>query len=110
MSREKRGRPKINFNILIEKDEGLWVAHCLELDIVATSPNMREVTRDIRDLIRVQVESAFTNNNLDHLFRPAPKEVWEKLSKCRESHERAIRLTSSAKVSPPQIVASECLV
>jgi len=64
-----------------------FIAHCLELDIVATAESVECVKADIMSLIKAQIEYAFLNDNLDHLFRPAPSEVWEEFYECEEAHE-----------------------
>ena len=70
------GGTSMIFNILIKKEEDVFIAHCLELDIVTTSKYEKEVINDILDLVKAQVNYAFSNDNLVHLFHPAPPEVW----------------------------------
>jgi hypothetical protein len=43
------------FRILIRKEEDLWVAHCLELDLVAAALTEKEVEEDIVAVITEQV-------------------------------------------------------
>jgi hypothetical protein len=47
------------------------------MDIVATAESFKQVKKDIIDLIKAQIDYAFSHDNLEHLFHPAPKEVWE---------------------------------
>jgi transcription elongation factor len=54
----------LTVNILVKKEQGVLVGHCLELDIVATANNMRQLKKDMADLIIAQIDYAFTNNNL----------------------------------------------
>lgn len=75
---QKDNRWQLTFRILLEQDSDLWVAHCLELDLVAASPSRQEVTDDIKSLILEQVKFCIKNNNMDYLFRNAPKEVWDR--------------------------------
>jgi hypothetical protein len=67
----------MTFNIIAKKESGMWVAHCLELDIVATAGTMTDVKKEMDDLIVAQIDYAFTNNNLDNLYKPAPPEAWK---------------------------------
>ena len=104
----------MNFNVLIKRDEGLFLAHCLELDIVTTAPTVDQVKADIYDLILAQVEYAFGNDNLDNLYHPAQREVWEEFFACKErARPEIIKLPAPSKkkgsVIPPEIVASTCL-
>jgi hypothetical protein len=102
----------LNFNILLKKEEDLFVAHCLELDIVATGDTVQQAKNDVLDLIVAQVDYAFSNDNLDHLYHPAPPEVWREFFACKGIPEALKRKVGAARKKtsvPPQIVASTCL-
>ncbi|MFH1116041.1 MAG: hypothetical protein V1792_19175 [Pseudomonadota bacterium] len=70
------------FRILVKKEDDLWVAHCLELDLVAAAPTEEQVESDIIDIIREQIIYCVSNDNMDHLFRRAPEEIWEEYLSC----------------------------
>jgi len=100
-------------NVLIKKEAEMWVAHCLELDIVATAPTEQEVEADILDLISAQVDYAFSHGNLDHLFHPAPAQVWEEFYRCTDPDEKPVKVESSFRGEgsdfvPPWIIARTC--
>ena len=59
----------MKFQVLIKKEEGLWVAHCMELDIVAANKNLASAKKEIGDLITAQVSYAFENDNVENLYR-----------------------------------------
>ena len=103
------------FNILIIKEDEMFVAHCMELDIVATGQSIQDAANDLIDLISAQLRYAFSNNNLDHLYRPAPPEVWREFYTCDDSlGEKTIDLSILPKDSvsdnfvPPWIIARMC--
>jgi len=105
----------MKFQVVIKKEEGLWVAHCLELDIVAANKNLASVKKEIGDLITAQVSYAFENDNVENLYRPAPAEVWEKLYGCkmrltkkRLMIPRSARRKSATRFMPPDIIVSSC--
>ncbi len=105
----------VTFNVFLKKEDGLFVAHCLELDIVATAKNEKEAVRDVADLIMAQVDYAFRNDNLDHLYRPAPKEVWKEFYECKGRREKIHKLPIKKESShgktdfvPPRITTSTC--
>lgn len=86
------------FNILIKKEDEMFIAHCMELDIVATGPSADQATHDMMDLIIAQLKYAFSNNNLDHLYRPAPPEAWQEFYRCKSLQEtKIIKIPPSAK-------------
>jgi len=67
----------MTFNVLVSKEERVYVAHCLELDIVTTGTRIKDVKKEMGELIIAQVDYAFSNDNLENLFRPAPANVWK---------------------------------
>ena len=71
------------FRILFKEiEEGEWLAHCLELDIVTTADTADQVEKDIIDLIIAQVTYAIENDNMHNLYRDAPREVWDEFFQC----------------------------
>ena len=110
-----RSASSMVFNILIKKEDEVFVAHCMELDIVATGQSTDEASNDLIDLIIAQLRYAFANDNLDHLYRPAPQEVWQEFYRCKHPmEEKEIRLKLSAKEEspegfvPPWIITKMC--
>lgn len=104
-------RGLMTFNILAKKEEDLWIAHCLELDIVSTAKTLRTVKKEILDLIITQIDYAFSNDNLENLYHPAPAEIWKEFYACKESIEKKIRMKSEFKDKsfvPPWIIANTC--
>jgi len=105
-----------NFRILIKKEEDLWVAHCLELDLVAVAPAEDQVEQDIITMIEGQVRYCLANDNMDYLFRSAPKEVWDEYRACekpaqvrRHTVKGGAKRTESNDVVPPfSFSASAC--
>lgn len=103
----------LTVNVFIKKEGDLWVGHCLELDLVATGASPTEVKKDLEDLIVTQIEFAFRNDNLDHLFRPAPAEIWREFYKCKQSTEDKLVIKSGSKAGlrsfvPPWVIANIC--
>ena len=83
------------FNCLIKNENDLWVGYCLELDIVTTAASVDQVKNDLKDLILAQVDYAFTNNNLDNLYHPAPRKIWQEFFHCKLLSEDRTPLTSA---------------
>lgn len=106
----------LTVNVFIKKEGDLWVGHCLELDLVATGSTPAEVKKDMEDLIVAQVAYAFSNDNLDHLFRPAPAEVWEEFYKCKQRAEDRLTIEpenreesgGGRRFVPPWVIANIC--
>lgn len=68
-----------NLHILIveDKDKKIFLAHCLDLDIVAQAKTQSEVVSELKELVKTQVEYCLQNDMLNSLFRPAPKAYWD---------------------------------
>jgi hypothetical protein len=96
------GSWSFEFRILVKKVDDLWVAHCLELDLVAASPCEKDVQDDIIAVIMEQVRYCILNDNMDHLFRRAPKEIWDEYFSCEKPAGRLVnaRLEEASPESP----------
>ncbi|MBN2320017.1 MAG: hypothetical protein JXR49_13105 [Acidobacteria bacterium] len=89
----------LTFNVLIENDtSGVYVAYCLEAGLVATSDDPSELPHKMAKMLMRQMEFSLSNNNPKDLFRPAPREVWEKFLTARgqkvESTRRPLKFSN----------------
>jgi len=101
----------MTFNVLIKKEDDIYIAHCLELDIVATADTVNQAKKDIISLIIAQIDYAFSNDNLEHLFHPAPQEVWAeffsgKEKAIRERHKIESSFEKKIPSIPPWIITN----
>jgi len=69
-----------HLDVLIEKEEGRYTAHCLQFDLVTEGNTIKEAEEMIIDAIFEYVTFANENNLIHEMFRPAPKDEWQKLS------------------------------
>jgi hypothetical protein len=58
-----------------------WIAHCLELDLVAEGKNPKKAFLDLIDLSTTQIETAIRNGDIESVFRAAPPEIWALFSR-----------------------------
>lgn len=78
-STQSEGKLELRFNVIVERQEdGAYQAHCLELDLVAEGDTVEEACSEIKDAIDVHVRTCIQNDNMAHMFSPAPQEVWSK--------------------------------
>jgi hypothetical protein len=87
MTREE----KFSFKVLIRREPDAWVAHCLELNLVAVAETVEQVESDIIDVIVAHVRYALENDNLEYMFHPAPPDVWRDFFKCSDREETSYR-------------------
>ncbi len=69
---------ELHLDVLIEKDNGYFVAHCLDLDIVAQGKTVEEAKKNLIELIHDQIEFAVDNNLEELLVHSAPEQYWNK--------------------------------
>jgi hypothetical protein len=109
------GDSAVTFSILIKQTEEYgFVAHCLELDLVATADTLEAVKADILDVIVAQIQYAFSNDNLEYLYHSAPPDVWREFYECRNQETERYQVPGSEenekieKFVPPWIIANTC--
>jgi hypothetical protein len=101
---KKTPRLRIDLRVILYREDGKWLAHCLELDIVAEGATPQEAIEDIVDLCNLQVRTALEDGDLQSVFRPAPPEIW-KMFFMGEEKKSASRLRKAAsRVSPSRPV------
>ena len=89
MTRNRRGI--FHLDVLIEKENSLYTAHCLQFDLVADGKTKEEVKKNILDIIVEYVSFAYKNNWERFVFKPAPQEYWEKLCHSRPEPSERIK-------------------
>ncbi len=77
----------INLSAIAYCEDGVWIAHCLELDIVAEGNDADEAIRSLISLCDFQIRTAMESGDLGSVFRPAPAEVWTMFA---EGHEKLL--------------------
>ncbi|MGO9116237.1 MAG: hypothetical protein ACLQPD_01350 [Desulfomonilaceae bacterium] len=75
---------KFSFRVLIKEEPDAWVAHCLELNLVAVADTIEQVETDMVDIIIAHVRYALENDNVAYMSHPAPAEVWKDFFKCSD--------------------------
>jgi hypothetical protein len=78
---------QFNFNVLIDEQQGIHVAHCLEMGLVAISEDVEELPAIMSKLIVRQIEFALKNDNPSDIYHPAPLEVWQKFRNAKREIE-----------------------
>jgi predicted RNase H-like HicB family nuclease len=63
---------RIPLRVVLYRDDGVWVAHCLEFDLMGDGATQQEAISNLGDAISLQVESTLESGNWSNLFRPAP--------------------------------------
>jgi len=70
----------LQLDVLLAPDAGGWLAHCLQLDLAEWGETLAAAQASLLDVVRAHIEAAIADDDLAHLFHPAPAEVWKQLS------------------------------
>ena len=98
---------ELSFSIFFYEEEGdVVVAHCLELDIVAASDTFVEAQKEIIALICAQIDYAFSHDNVENLYHPAPPEVWQRFLACRHQKTERHKIRAEYHSSPERLIPS----
>ena len=69
---------QICVHVLLDREEELFTAHCLEFDIVTDGKTKKEVRKNIINSIVSHVSFCLAMNNESKMMNPAPQEYWNK--------------------------------
>jgi hypothetical protein len=67
--------PMMRLNVLTYQEDDLWIARCLEMDIIGHGDTREEATECLAHTMFAHMEAAKEHGF--NIFRPAPREYWE---------------------------------
>ena len=82
---------RLDFRVLIYREEPYWIAHCLETDLVAEGQTITDAVDNLVAISNVQIQSSLEEGDLAAVFFPAPPEVWRMYSIAAEGPTRRPR-------------------
>ncbi len=62
---------RVPVRVVFYREDGEWVAHCLEFDLIGDGTTKQEALSRLARAISIQVEAAFDDDNIENLFSPA---------------------------------------
>jgi hypothetical protein len=62
-----------------------WIAHCLELDLVAEATTPVAAIQDVMELSCTQIAAAVKSGDFQSAFRAAPPEIWAMFSRAKDA-------------------------
>lgn len=71
-------KKQLSFHVLVDEQQGAFVATCLETSLVATSLDCDDAISKMEKLILRQIQFALKHDRLADIYHPAPKEVFDK--------------------------------
>ncbi len=91
---------------LVHEADGEKVAHCLDMDLVASGVTAGEATERLNDVVRFQVNYALKNGTQASLRSKAPARYWEMFSEASEKNTKSYRLQLHRDLAPVSV--EEC--
>ena len=70
MARFHSALSTIRLDILLVEEDGAWIGHCLQLDLVTSGTSQDEAYHKAIDVCAEHIRFAFAENRLEHLFVP----------------------------------------
>ena len=67
----------LEINVLGYEEDGEWVAHALEMDIVACAETFDEALEELHDLVDMQFSFAAFKGDASLVFHRAPDKYWQ---------------------------------
>ena len=68
---------RIPLRVVFYQEEGAWIAHCLEFDLVGDGDSCKAALDSLAEAIGLQLEASVEHGNPRNLFRPAPGEFFQ---------------------------------
>jgi hypothetical protein len=62
---------RLPIRVVFYKEGDVWIAHCLEFDLVGHGPTHREALHLLSGAIESQIDTSYQLSNPDNLFSPA---------------------------------------
>ena len=67
----------LTLDAVVYKEEHYWLAHCLQLDLAEAGATPEKAIDALADVIRAHIEWVMEDDDMEHLFHAAPKELWQ---------------------------------
>ena len=71
------GPAHIELRGVVYREGPWWIAHCLEMDVVAEGDTPFEAISSAAELCGLKIEDAMREGDMRSIYRPAPPELWE---------------------------------
>ena len=68
---------RLPLRIVFYKEEGAWIAHCLEFDLIGDGDTQQEAVQQLCEAIVLQMEATIEHKNPANLFTPADGKFFE---------------------------------
>ncbi len=67
----------IELREVVYREGQWWIAHCLEMDVVAEGDSPFEAVSSTMELCGAKIDAAIDDGNVKAIYHPAPAEIWD---------------------------------
>jgi predicted RNase H-like HicB family nuclease len=76
-----------------ESDKSIWVAHCLEFDLIGHGKTLKKSLKMLTEAIGIQLKNTLRSGNFKNLFTPAPAECQMMYAQGRDITDGELKIT-----------------
>lgn len=84
---------RLPLRIVFYQEDGGWIAHCLEFDLMGDGPTQQDAMKELAEAIFLQIEASVEHNNAANLFNPAEGKFFEMFAAGKDVTRAEIVLT-----------------
>jgi predicted RNase H-like HicB family nuclease len=84
---------RIPLQVVFYQDDGQWVAHCLQFDLVGVGDTQADAIGCLSEAIGIQIEESLKSGNPRNLFTPADSELFQMFAAGQDVVEGALQVT-----------------
>jgi hypothetical protein len=97
---------RVPLRVVFYSEDGEWIAHCLEFDLLGSGATKRLALECLADAIRLQVDESIRHDNPRNLFSPAGGEFFEMFAAGQEVAEGELRIEAASLSQSPVLIES----
>lgn len=79
--------------VYLDAETGEFLAHCLELDLMASGKDAKEAGSDLIDVVTTQIQYAVDHDNFEFLIHPAPQDAWQRFAAMLKGDFKSVTTT-----------------
>lgn len=97
---------RVPVRVVFYREDGAWVAHCLEFDLVGAGKSKEAALRLLAEAIAIQVEASARFKNWANLFAPAEGKYFAMFAAGRDVPRATLQLARTDLQSASSIIKS----
>jgi hypothetical protein len=84
---------RVPLRVVFYKEDGDWIAHCLEFDLLGDGPTKNDALEGLARAITIQASESLESQNFANLFSPADGEYFRRYFRGRNTAKGLLKVT-----------------